>query len=263
MNSAEDVLGLWSASADELAFSAPAMTPLHAQAGAVWRADLPDDPLEAQRLLSTRAAQLRLSQRSLAQAGTLLRNDLRSIPPPRDGESFSTPAGWPPANPDTPRGLLELAAIERFSSQASFAGEPQEGIDQGLLSEAALDQAGQVAGDFFAQVQRLVGQFALVESSLGGRSLGLTRVSWGGDAQTWWSARAGMDDYPLHQQVLAQALGTRQAWLSFALLFSAGVVQVAAALASGPFSLLTIWTTWNYLKKVVEKYRALHTQPIP
>lgn len=258
MDTTEDVLDLWSAAPEGGAFSAAALPGGLEQAGAYWLAELPDDPLEAQRLLSTRAAHLRLSQGALAQAGGLLRQDLQSIPPLQDGQAFSAPAYWPQASRDTPRGLLELALSQRFPEQVAFDGQESERIEEGLLA-----QASQIASGFFAQVQRLAGQFALVESSLGGRRLGLTRVSWLGDAQTWWVAGAGPQDYPLHQQVLAQALYTRQAWLSFALLFSAGVVQVAATLASGPFSLLAIWTTWNYLKKVVQKYRALHAPRSP
>jgi hypothetical protein len=108
-----------------------------------------------------------------------------------------------------------------------------------------------------------VEQFALVETVRGGRAIGITRVAWLGDAETWWAAGASAEHFSQHAQALAQALATRQEWLNFLLLVSSGMLKVAVALATTPFSPLTIWTTWNYLRQVVQEYQQIRLSSIP
>jgi hypothetical protein len=114
-------------------------------------------------------------------------------------------------------------------------------------------------------VRRTVEQLALVETAMGGNTIGVTRVSWSGDTETWWVAGTGPEKFGPHTQVLSQALATRQEWLHFLLIVTSGAVRVGAALATGPFSPIAIWTTWNYALQVVAEFRKLpvHNTNIP
>jgi hypothetical protein len=125
------------------------------------------------------------------------------------------------------------------------------------LDTQVLERTSQEVSQFAALVRRTVEQFALIETASGGRSVAKTRVAWSGDVETWWKSGADQGQFPQHNQVLAQALAARQHWLHFLLLLTSGIVRTAAALATGPFSLIAIWATWNYLQQVMAAYRKI------
>jgi hypothetical protein len=218
-------------------------------AGVIWRAKLPDDPGQARDLLTLRGLVLRSSRLALESAPERLARDLPRVGShtnPRE-EAFSLESQPSPLARDLPIGVLQRAYLYRLEA-ASFG----DAVDPGEV-----DGITRVVQQFTSRVQGLVGQIALVESSSMGQRLGLTRVAWSGDVDTWLGSAAGPAQISQHNMVLAQCLATRQAWLHFLLMFSVSIVRVGVALAAPTFLPLTIWTTWKYLQGLVEEYQRL------
>jgi hypothetical protein len=242
---AVDVFNLWQ----------PAAPPAgqDAQIGSIWRADLPPDAGDAFDLLTERDGALRLSQRALPAAEAQLAADLRQLTaqPAGDAASGGHSFSLSDQDPASPRGIL-AAGLQHQELGVSF------GLLDGVkIAPFQLDQAARMASSFAEQVHRTVDQLALVETTCAGQRLGRTRAAWSGDVETWWSSAASRDQRLQHEQVLAQALATRQGWLRFLLTTAAGITRLAAALAAGPFSPVAIWTTWNYIQAVVKEYQKL------
>ena len=194
-----DLLGLWQPGRMEGSFSIGGEMP-----GVVWRANLPEDPVETARLLNTHAVTLRQTGLALEAAGPLLRRDLqRAAADSRsDGQvGFGNSLAIEPPGADLGRYDLVIGALYYDSRSVSFDLRDE-------LSEAA-----ETVSNFAASVHRLVDQFALVESILGGRPSARTRVDWLGDVHTWWAIGSPGPAIADHRRVLAQAIATRQAWL--------------------------------------------------
>lgn len=232
--------------------SLPPATDTTGEIGSVWRAELPEDLLEAARLLDFHQNQLQQTRKALPAASQRLPVDLEAIIPRKGPESFSPGAGWSDVDPASPVGVLQSAVQYRWGdSSSSFF------LDQFQLIPGQLEEVVQTVSRFSDQVRRTVEQLALVETSIGGNTIGVTRVTWTGDTDTWWAAGTGPEKFSPHAQVLSQALATRQHWLHFLLIVTSGAVRVGAALATGPFTPIAIWTTWNYALQVVAEFRNL------
>ena len=238
-----DALGLWQVATEKSSTGG--------EAGSLWRAELPAEPLEAGQALDLQAAHLRRVHLALEAVEGRLSADLKHLVRPGEGADYALSSSLVEAEPGSPSSVLALAAQTRWP-ETSYAF-----LDRFPLDTQRLEEAGQVVRRFTSQVEQTVGQFALVETVLEGRMVAVTRVAWTGKVETRWSARFGPDQYRQHTRVLAHALATRQDWLHFLLLVTGGAVRIGAALAAGPFSLLTLWTTWNYLKQVVAEYSQL------
>lgn len=236
-----DVFGLW-------APAAGLSPPPGGEIGAVWRADLPDDLDSAYALLDQRERQLGLIQRALPAADRRLSSDLRAIDQAGAGGASFSLGGETLASP---RGVL-AAALSHQELGVSYGL-----FDQGKIAPFQLEETTRAVSRFGEQVRRAVDQLALVETSSAGRKVGITRAAWSGDVETWWAAGAGSDRRRQHEQVLAQALATRQGWLRLLLVAASGITRVAAALATGPFSLISVWTAWNYVQEAVKEYQKL------
>ncbi|MEJ2710091.1 MAG: hypothetical protein P8074_20950 [Anaerolineales bacterium] len=239
-----NALGLWQVAVEEATTGD--------QAGSLWRAELPGEPLEAGQALDFQEAQLGRVRLALGTVESRLSADLKNLPGPDAAADYALRAtALLEAEPGSPSSVLATAAQTRWP-EASYAV-----FDRLPLDARQLEEAGQAVGRFATQVQQTVSQFARVETVIGGRMVGVTRVAWSGEIETRWSARFDPDQYQQHTRVLAHALATRQDWLRFLLLVTGGAARIGAALASGPFSLLTLWTTWNYLKQVLAQYSQL------
>ncbi|MBE0695893.1 MAG: hypothetical protein IH586_03130 [Anaerolineaceae bacterium] len=240
LSPAVDVFDLWQAGGSTAVQDA--------EIGSVWRADLPLDPRDAFTLLEEREEELRLSQRALPAAGEQLAADLRLVSAPNTGgHSFALSGD----DPTSPHGILAMG-LQHQDLGVSF------GLFDGFkIDPLQLNSAARMTSSFAEQVRRTVDQLALVETTSAGHRLGITRAAWSGDVETWWESGASRDQRLQHEQVLAQALATRQGWLRFLLTAAAGITSVAVALASGPFSPVAIWTTWNYLQAVVKEYKKI------
>lgn len=211
------------------------------QPGLVWRADLPEEPLESARALDRHDLSLRQIDQALVAVGPLLIHDLREVADTDPaGLGYALPAGATPGR----REILAHALTFRAES-----------VSFGLKDELA--EVVEVVAGFASQVRRLVDQFVLVESGRAGRRAARTRVDWLGDVTTWWAAGSSATSISDHQRVVAQALATRRQWLRLVLVLTAAAANIGLAMATGPYNPVAIWAAWTYVQKVIEQYRAL------
>ena len=230
------LLGLWQPGSARESFSIGGEQP-----GLVWRADLPEDPVQTARALNNQALALRQISQALAAAGPLLTQDLRQVAGiGPTGLAYKLPGGAAPG-----RREILAQALTYNTESLSF----------GLKDE--LTEAVEIVGHFAGQVRRLVDQFALVESGRGGRRAARTRVDWLGDVDTWWEPGSPSPSISDHRRVLAQALAARQEWLRLVLVLTAGAAKIGLAMATGPFNPVAIWAAWTYVQKVIEQCRSL------
>jgi hypothetical protein len=234
-----DLLGLWHAEMLEGSFAVGGVMP-----GVVWRANLPQDPVESARLLNTQSLSLRQTALALESAGPLLSRDLQRA------------AGNSSAK-DAEASAFDLTGMSsgRYDLLAQALHSDPGSVSFDLRDE--LSEAAQTVSGFAASVHRLIDQFALVESSLGGLPSARTRVDWLGDVHTWWLAGSPRPVITDHRRVLAQAIATRQAWLRLATLLTTGAAKIGLSMAAGPFNPLAIMTAWKYIQKVIEQYRLI------
>jgi hypothetical protein len=216
--------------------------------GAVWRANLPEDPQVAGDLLEVHDFQLRLVQNALPGFEQRLKHDLLGLTRQNTTGETSFSAGSEENH--------HLRSILAAGLQYQGTGVSFSLLDGIKIDPLQLDKVAQMVASFSEQVQRNVDQLTLVETVRDGRRLAITRTAWSGDIETWWAAGTGPGQRILHEQVLAQALATRQGWLRFLLVLAGGITRVAASIAAGPFSLVSIWTTWNYLQEVIKEFRS-------
>ncbi len=238
---AEDALGLWHS-----APAAAAMSPV--DAGSIWLANLPDDPDSADVLLLAQRRRVSALSRVLPAAPQYLQADLARMANLEKGEvSFALNQ----AGPEAPLNILAGALQYRFPEQAVSFGL----LDALKPDRREVEESAGLFERFTRQVRQSVDGFAQVETVIGGRRLGRSRAAWSGDLETWWAADGLPDERRRHEEVLAQALATRQHWLRFFLLVAGGIPRVAGALAAGPFSPVAVWATWNYFRQVIQAYR--------
>lgn len=246
---APDVFGLWQTVPEESTDgSTLASKP---DIGTLWRAELPDDPLETTNLLNNQAYMQRQMDWYFPAAKHSLMHDLSSLGGPDPEIDFTLHENGPQPGDGSLRGILEAAYLYHHDP-VSFSI-----FDSFRLDEQLLEKTSREVSQFTALMRRTVEQFALVETASAGRSIASTRITWTGDSETWWRSSADKQLFLQHNQVLAQALATRQHWLHFLMLLTSGIVRTAATLATGPFSLIAIWATWNYLQQVIVAFRKI------
>jgi hypothetical protein len=129
----------------------------------------------------------------------------------------------------------------------------------GLRTE--VDEALRRATDFAQQVRHTLGQPALVRSSAAGRSLGRTRVSWGGDVSTVWAASLGRADVAVHDQAVRLALATFHSWVRIVTLVAAGAVQLSLLLPTGIGAITALPAMWNFITDILSEYQRLRALP--
>jgi hypothetical protein len=182
-----------------------------------------------------------------APARLFLLEQARQVDPRKDGGDPRKDGGDPRKDGGYPR--------KDGGYPRKYGGFPNE-VAYGILDiPQEVEQAAKAVADFSALVRRLVNQYALVETRVAGRRVGLTRLDWTGDMQTWWQWDGDPGQFARHNQLVSQALETRRQWLRLLLLILSGAARIGAALASGPFSLLAIGTIWNYVQEVVKEFQ--------
>jgi hypothetical protein len=171
-----NALGLWQVAAEEATTGD--------QAGSLWRAELPGEPVEAGQALDFQEAQLGRVRLALGTVESRLSADLKNLPGPDAAADYALRAtALLEAEPGSPSSVLATAAQTRWP-ETSYAV-----LDRLPLDTRQLEEAGQAVGRFATQVQQTVSQFARVETVIGGRMVGVTRVAWSGEVETRWSAR--------------------------------------------------------------------------
>jgi hypothetical protein len=237
--SSADILGLWETlpEPEDASFSLPVTA---GEDFTLWSVELPADDTQAENLLS--------AQRLLLQRTSL---DLDRLPGRLDG-FFE--AGVQPGT-STSYALVEEPSPERELARWVLAARGQSSYALDDTLRQGYNEARGQAVAFLERVQRSLADFAIVETSRGGRLAGRTEVSWLGSFATVWARQDSARLALQHEQSLALALSTRSAWLSLGSLVIQAAVKLSALASVSP--LVALPAAYKYLTEILEQYRRL------
>jgi hypothetical protein len=229
---AADVLPVWTMVAPALTFAAPA-----ADVGGAprWRVNLPAAPGPAAEVLAEGTSRLEAWQEALPAAAERLETFAAAY---TAGPAF---APVPAAAPEAELALL-LAEVREATAPPSFG--PRRWL---------LRRWQEVAARFHAFLQpllRTLTHYAWVETTVEGRRLALTSVTWKGSFLTAWQAEAVGARAALHGRALDLALASRDTWVRVLLLALGGAARVAALLAVPGGFLLALPAVWNFICRI-------------
>ncbi|MGC9393539.1 MAG: hypothetical protein ACP5J4_01645 [Anaerolineae bacterium] len=213
--------------------------------GLVWRVALPD-AASALDVVYTRTHLLQRGEDDLAQAAGELNAMLAGVAPSKDAErgltgavsyAFSVPVAedFHPQKEALRKMLVNLAAVETspvtgavaFSAVDTFADEKAgKGFQEARRRWLA----------FVEQVQQMVAHYARVETIIAGAPVGLTRVGWSGDFETFWVPGISALSRKTHHETVNLALASRIALLrvvSVVTTGATGLILKAVALPPG------------------------------
>ncbi len=230
----EDPLGLW-----DVAAPAPALEAVTFSAQAIpepptWRIALPGDATQAAAWLRRQQRALDLAQSDLARA----ESELRRFDPA--AVSFS-----PTERLAQPKTALHRAVMAQ--SAVAFGRAPAESEDDASTRH-------QFEG-FVTQVQRMVAQYARIETVCGGTPIAQTTVGWTGNFTTRWPVAAPSTHIPLHRQAVQTALGSRLALIRLAAIVAGGAVGLTVKAAVPGGQLLLLPAVWRFARDVLKELR--------
>lgn len=108
---------------------------------------------------------------------------------------------------------------------------------------------------FVEQVQKLVGNYAHVETTLGGREIGRTTVSWLGDFETRWRSFATIGEADVHRQAVHLALDSRTALLRVATVVVTGAFDIAVKASVPGMQIFLLPAVWRFVRDVLAELR--------
>jgi hypothetical protein len=218
----EDLLGLWtpvpSVPTEGIVFRAATEAE---ETGLVWRANYPADLEQAERSVSEARAALAAAEAALAEAPLRLN---AFVVQERSGLSFGL--GAPGAQPARAEDDLSLLLGEMWGTT------PMVEFSAGKELFGRWDEAYQAFQSFADRLQRMVAQYAWVETQVDGRLLGQTAVSWTGDVDTVLLDRLDREQMQLHQQTLGLALASRRAMVQTFTLVVTNATKISVLLAT-------------------------------
>ncbi|HOU12180.1 MAG TPA: hypothetical protein PKZ84_03625 [Anaerolineae bacterium] len=242
---APDPFGVWEAPApDEKAVSA---------AGLTWRAALPDVDSGLDAILA-RTKSLERGEAYLLQADAELRATLETVmPAPVDrvagtaSYAFSVPAAenfhpQKQALRDTLSGFAALGAPPR--QVAALEGAVAFGAPDAFAEEKerkGFQEAYRRWLAFVEQVKQLTSSSSNAETIIAGECIGLTRIAWDGDFETFWLPGLSALSREVHRQNVNLVLASRIALLRAASVIATGaggLIFKAVVLPPGAQALL-------------------------
>jgi hypothetical protein len=229
-----DPLGVWQIEAGPVASFAAWET---VAATPAWYVVLPETLAEAQAVLADRASCFQFA---------LL--DLERV----KGELESLVAGGEIAYAATSDELSAYRAELLKALHAARAYSFEQRLSVGLLEDRQ-SYAQWVA--FVEQVEKLVGNYAHVETVQGGRMIGRTAVSWMGDFDTWWRFTATAEERDLHRQAVHLALESRMALVRVATVVVTGAFEIAAKAGIPGAQVLLLPAVWRFVRDVLAELR--------
>jgi hypothetical protein len=128
-----------------------------------------------------------------------------------------------------------------------------------------LKNAVQEFENSFNRIKSVLTLFALVETSIAGKVIGRTRVSWTGKTESSWQLTGGVEQFHLHQRSLQAALASRYLLLNMLLISAQGAVKLSALLAIPGGAIMALPAVWKYITHVMkelEKYQRLTRQGV-
>lgn len=255
-SSAEDVLGLWSATPVAASVSFGVETSTGQPSAEVYRSNLPADPQAALQVFSDSSDSLIRVKAALEDVpnrldGLVTRTKARQAAQPAAGISFAI--GDSIQEPGLEGELLSMLA------------EADQGA-QGTLSFGIGDMAGEAWNSAKAQLDALIAQidrdvlhFAWVETSISGQLVARTTVAWGGDLQNFYEQDIDSDQSNLHEHTLQTVTLTRHLRLRLFMTVAAGSVKVAGLMVTPGGAVLALPAIFQFVTKIVAQARDLQS----
>jgi hypothetical protein len=97
-------------------------------------------------------------------------------------------------------------------------------------------------------------QFANVETSVQGRIIGRTIVSWSGKFDTSWHPSRGRNDSHLHQRSLEAALASRRLLLNLLIVSTQSATKLSVLLAVPGGPIMVLPAIWKYVKRMIDEF---------
>jgi hypothetical protein len=251
----QDPLGLWDVPVQEGGAAKDAVSfavdegPSHAEPETpTWRIALPASPETAQAVLRAKNRALQLAQHDLQRVD----EQLETFDPTGGGTSFGV--------------ADELAAPKSDLMQSLARYQEREAVAFGLFrrekappTETKLTQEETRTYEqwnaFMAQVQRMVGHYARVETVLGEGIIGNTAVGWTGDFATTWGDGITRNTMHIHMQSVHLALQSRIALVRIVSVVATGAAGLAVKAAVPGGQLLLLPAIWKFVRDVLAELR--------
>jgi hypothetical protein len=193
-----------------------------------WSLDLPQDAWQAGLTLEIAERQARSLQAALEQAG----------------------------------GKLDDLSLEIALEVTEAAGRP-EAVSYALLAGSPESRSLNELRDWLEGLTRLVTCLAWVETTLEGRPLGRTVVSWSGDMKTTWAPGLPPAQVDLHSRSLKAALVSRLALVRIASLTMQTAMRAAALAALPAGALWALPGAWKAVAQLIgelQQYKTIQTK---
>jgi hypothetical protein len=214
-----------------------------------WRMDLPGTLASARQMLEQSEQQLLESEKGIE--GALARVDTLVIQL---------------ANQDLGELSYQLAEVPNAEKELidtlhfALAGAAGTSYDISDPSKTKWQEANKLFESSIGRLNRLFNQYAAVETSIQGRLIGHTVVSWSGKYFTSWQIDADPNSLSLHQRSLKVAMASRRLFLTMFSVSAMSAARLSALLAIPGGALLTIPAIWKFVARIVseiEKYQNL------
>jgi hypothetical protein len=219
-----------------------------------WRLDLPEDDISAEYNIKQLELEI-LSIRDILDKAPLQVELLGS----RHLKTISGELSF--AQQEAP------AAEAEFFALLNVAVPTTERMSFDTADGSRLDWQ-KAAQEFRVSVDRIkttLTQFANVETSVQGRFIGRTMVSWSGKFETSWHPSNNWNESRLHQRSLKAALASRRLLLNLLIVSTqtAAKLSVLLAVPGGPIMVLP--AVWKYVTRMmneIEKHQNLTQQGV-
>jgi hypothetical protein len=239
----QDPLGLWEVPphAEDAAKGAVSFAVGETEPEApTWRVALPALPEAAQAVLRAKNRALHLAQRDLQRAD----RQLKDLDPTGVAVAFSM--------------TDELAAPKADLMQSLTRYQEREAVAFSLFRrEPAPPDASAYAQwtAFVAQIQRMVGHYARVETVLGDVAIGNTAVGWTGDFATTWGDNITEQSMRVHTRSVHLALRSRIALVRIVSVVATGAAGLAVKAAVPGGQVLLLPAVWKFVRDVLAELR--------
>ncbi len=189
----------------------------------LWQADLPRSANQARQILRTNQSLLLSASQALPEAERRL--------------AAQTPAGLPGNQPGG----------QSFGAPWDLLGDLQTGAAE--------------AARFFDAMRLALAPQARVETTLGGRVVGRSELSWNGSVQNAFIPNLTRQQAAQHRQVLAQVMLSRQSVMRMGVLIASSAASLASSAFTGPLSLLYVYQFVRDLIAEIQKFGAAVPAP--
>lgn len=235
-------------SEQDLSFDSPSLADT---SQLVWKLDLPESSPAAERELESLEGEIQSANKVLEEIPHVIERIGHQRSKSRSGDlSFQ---------------LEQLPAHEAELFDLLNELSPSDvGLSFGFPGKSKLDlqKAAQEFENFLDRVKKMLTHFALVETSVQGKVIGRTLVSWSGKTESSWQSTSSTQQFYLHERSLQAALASRYLVINMVVISAQSAARLSALLAIPGGAVLALPAVWRYITRILnqlEKYQTLIT----